>query len=1294
MHTSARATGAVFAILMCVIATTGNADSATPEVTVVLDLPAPVQTDGAIVMDGAITWGRAGSPLLPIRTVRLVVPFGIDPDRLEVDVRPVEVENWMLKEAVAPAPVQQPIGLPTSSQATGPDPAIYETDAFFPAADHQIAGLAHLHGYPVLVLELFPVRINPVTGAARVTRSVKIRVRCPGAGLPTAAEAAQLRPQDSDRLAVASLVVNPHVLETLPGSERSMAVDWEYLVVTSTAMVSAFTPLATHRSSVDGMTTHIETISNILASYPGRDDAEKLRAFVIDGYQNHGTRYLVLGGDADVVPTRGCYGRAEVTTEDDAIPTDVYFGALDGDWNADGDSLWGEPEDGVDMLSEVAVGRIAAGNATEAQRQVAKIIAYETWSAAPFHTLLLGEQADSVTWGGDMLDYVYLQMAGSPHDTLYERDGSWSLSTLVNTYLNTGTMNVVNHMGHANESYVMKMGPSDASGLTNANPFFIYSQGCYAGAFDIADSMAEYFTVKGNAGCHAVIMNSRYGWYAPGSVFGTSTLFHREFLQAVYEEQITRLGDANNRSRSVLAGLAEDYGSVRWCAYDTTLFGDPATPLHWQCTATAARVAPESVHEGFNIMKSDPWVLSAAVHTNCGGALSGATVTVGFSTGEPAVLLHDDGVAPDLAAGDGHYSGLWTPAAVGPVTLSFTASAAGLGDGTAVVTGNVVPWMGYTLRASGTGWIDTTAGTSLPAGSILGNSDDGGWIVAIPFPFAFYGVTYADMMVDTNGLIQLEHGVTYSATEESYPIPYAGDDNGLIAPWWCDLELGSGSVRALVSGTSPNRSLTVEWHAVPHYSGVGGATFQVTLSETTNEIVFRYQDTAFGAVDYDHGADATVGIECPNGVHAVQYAYHETTLTDGLSIAFSPISPEGQALLDAASYSCAATAQAQVLDADLDGQTEIIVTVESDTETTPLQVTLTPAGDPRIFAGTFAIAEGTPVPDSVLQVAPGDTVTLRYQDSSPAGERTATALIDCVGPVISGLEVVNVGTTSAVVQWSTDEPSSSWVEATPGGATASDTELDTAHSVLLTGLDTCSSYTVEVSSTDSPGNSSIGGPSSPFTTFDLTVAVDDDVEDGNQGWTVDTAVDPGTGTNWSIVSDGGASSPTHSWFSSDENDVKDDRLELGPITLGSGSPELSFAHHYSFEGYGSTAYDGGVLEVSTDGSSWQDVEDAGGIFIEGGYDGSLSTGWGNPLEGRSAWTNGSPGLLQTRVDLSSLAGGDLWLRFRLGCDSMSGADGWWIDDIRVETAGECANLSVFADGFEDGTTDQWSFVSP
>ena len=59
----------------------------------------------------------------------------------------------------------------------------------------------------------------------------------------------------------------------------------------------------------------------------------------------------------------------------------------------------------------------------------------------------------------------------------------------------------------------------------------------------------------------------------------------------------------------------------------------------------------------------------------------------------------------------------------------------------------------------------------------------------------------------------------------------------------------------------------------------------------------------------------------------------------------------------------------------------------------------------------------------------------------------------------------------------------------------------------------------------------------------------------------------------------------------------------------SGQSHLTFWHRYGTE----AGFDGGVLEVSTDdGATWQDVEAAGGVFVQGGYDGVIDLG--NPSD--------------------------------------------------------------------------------
>jgi hypothetical protein len=122
------------------------------------------------------------------------------------------------------------------------------------------------------------------------------------------------------------------------------------------------------------------------------------------------------------------------------------------------------------------------------------------------------------------------------------------------------------------------MVPSDIQGLSNTVLPFVYSQGCYAGAFDDGDCMAEYFTVKTTHAAFAAIMCARYGWGTPGSTNGPSQRFHRFFWDAVFGENITSIGKANQDSKE--ENLKKINGQcIRWCYYEMNLFGDPALTL-------------------------------------------------------------------------------------------------------------------------------------------------------------------------------------------------------------------------------------------------------------------------------------------------------------------------------------------------------------------------------------------------------------------------------------------------------------------------------------------------------------------------------------------------------------------------------------------------------------------------------------------------------------------------------------------------------------------------------------------
>jgi hypothetical protein len=115
------------------------------------------------------------------------------------------------------------------------------------------------------------------------------------------------------------------------------------------------------------------------------------------------------------------------------------------------------------------------------------------------------------------------------------------------------------------------------------------------------------------------------------------------------------------------------------------------------------------------------------------------------------------------------------------------------------------------------------------------------------------------------------------------------------------------------------------------------------------------------------------------------------------------------------------------------------------------------------------------------------------------------------------------------------------------------------------------------------------------------------------------------------------------------------------VTLPPGA-FLRFEHGYSFDKDAQRRYDGAVVEIRLDGGSWRDTKH---LFTHGGYVGRMARGYGNPLEGRRAFTGDSHGWSEARLDLSEFAGSTMRVRFRMASGRGVGGRGWYIDDIRI-----------------------------
>ena len=193
----------------------------------------------------------------------------------------------------------------------------------------------------------------------------------------------------------------------------------------------------------------------------------------------------------------------------------------------------------------------------------------------------------------------------------------------------------------------------------------------------------------------------------------------------------------------------------------------------------------------------------------------------------------------------------------------------------------------------------------------------------------------------------------------------------------------------------------------------------------------------------------------------------------------------------------------------------------------------------------------------------------------------------------------------------------------------------------------------------------------------------------NPGWT--HAVLAGA-TDWA-PSTAQSKSPTHSWFSASEGAVSE-RVLVSPSFVPQASTTLSFWHTYSFEN-GASCFDGGTLEISTNGgSTWSVIPDA--AFTAGGFTGTVSSGFSNPLAGKRAWCNGTLGAMtQVTVDLSAFAGAtDARLRWHEGDDNGVQWTGWYVDSVTLSSLDACRPNPIFSDGFESGTLDAWSGKNP
>lgn len=273
--------------------------------------------------------------------------------------------------------------------------------------------------------------------------------------------------------------------------------------------------------------------------------------------------------------------------------------------------------------------------------------------------------------------------------------------------------------------------------------------------------------------------------------------------------------------------------------------------------------------------------------------------TFSATVGALTLPLYDDGTHGDDFADDGYYSNLFD-APLGPVTILLNGT---VDNAPIQASVDVIVVSDYSIAQGSSQYVAPVAPTVITA---LAQADDDYALISLPFPFSYYGQTYNDLYVSSNGTLSFG-GEYYSYTAVHLPSPYIYFKAGtkLLAVYWADLWVDSNArILTEVFGTTPNRRFVITWENISDVSGLYGnfgssdATFQAVLFETSGLMAAAYPDVLFeneADLPYSNGATACVG-----GLQGAEYlgrsyAYNTAnSVPDGTTLYFLPPGYEGE----------------------------------------------------------------------------------------------------------------------------------------------------------------------------------------------------------------------------------------------------------------------------------------------------------------------------------------------------------------------------------------------------------------
>lgn len=502
---------------------------------------------------------------------------------------------------------------------------LYTSSDYYPGKYAEVINKGRMGPQALVSIAVYPIQYCPSDGRVILVGNIEIRINLED----DFTTSVNRMPKGASLLA--NIVDNPEDLSlyhsygnngggSIPGT-MSFGLGAEYLIITSGEIAPAFYPYFIWKNQ-KGLLAELVLIEDILQNYSGEDDAAKLRSYFQEAYAA-GAKWALLGGDEDIIPIRYAYpGNVSSAPElRNQQVTDVYYMDLTGNWDTDGDGVYGEyNHDDPDIYPEIYVGRVPASNPEEAEIWVEKALIYEQNPGGGDYSYLtkglfiasdqmvdLDEHTVLASLMPDNFEIDAARCIEEPSGSAEEPTQPTG-ETVINT-MNEG-WNFISNLNHGDFCYYSNKtlgynhwprsnvwgdifwDVEDASWLEELdeteNYSVHYSISCMTAAYDwdkevffpgpflTPNTFMEAYLFAPNKGGIAYLGNTRWGWVT------SSYLLETKFIEFVFSDTARNLAVAEALTKIY-------YPTKRDIGYGHTLFGDPET-IMWSKQPTLLSV--------------------------------------------------------------------------------------------------------------------------------------------------------------------------------------------------------------------------------------------------------------------------------------------------------------------------------------------------------------------------------------------------------------------------------------------------------------------------------------------------------------------------------------------------------------------------------------------------------------------------------------------------------------------------------------------------------------------------------